>query len=71
MSAMTGGVTAAPGDEQVLADTRQWIERAVIGLNLCPFARSVYVKNQVRIVVSRRATSTRFWTTWTASWTCW
>jgi uncharacterized protein len=40
-------------DEQVLADTRRWIERAVIGLNLCPFARSVYVKNQVRIVVSR------------------
>lgn len=40
-------------DEQVLADTRHWIEKAVIGLNLCPFARSVYVKNQVRIVVSR------------------
>ncbi len=40
-------------DEQVLADTRRWIEKAVIGLNLCPFARSVYVKNQVRIVVSR------------------
>ena len=39
-------------DEQVLADTRHWIEKAVIGLNLCPFARSVYVKNQVRIVVS-------------------
>ncbi|MCU0956758.1 MAG: DUF1415 domain-containing protein [Hydrogenophaga sp.] len=40
-------------DDTVLADTRRWIERAVIGLNLCPFARSVYVKNQVRIVVSR------------------
>lgn len=40
-------------DEQVLADTGRWIEKAVIGLNLCPFARSVYVKNQVRIVVSR------------------
>ena len=42
-----------PTDEQVLAETRQWIEKAVIGLNLCPFARAVYVKNQVRIVVSR------------------
>jgi hypothetical protein len=42
-----------PIDEQVLADTRHWIEKAVIGLNLCPFARAVYVKNQVRIVVSR------------------
>ena len=40
-------------DEQVLADTRRWIEKAVIGLNLCPFARAVYVKDQVRIVVSR------------------
>ena len=40
-------------DEQVLADMHRWIEKAVIGLNLCPFARAVYVKNQVRIVVSR------------------
>lgn len=40
-------------DDTVLADTRRWIEKAVIGLNLCPFARSVYVKQQVRIVVSR------------------
>lgn len=40
-------------DDTVLDDTRRWIEQAVIGLNLCPFARAVYVKNQVRIVVSR------------------
>lgn len=33
--------------------TREWIEKAVIGLNLCPFARAVYVKNQVRVVVSQ------------------
>ena len=32
--------------------TRDWIEKAVIGLNLCPFARAVYVKDQVRVVVS-------------------
>ena len=38
--------------EEVIAATRDWIEKAVIGLNLCPFAKSVYVKNQVRIVVS-------------------
>ncbi len=37
----------------ILEDTRRWIEKAVIGLNLCPFARSVYVKNQVRIVISQ------------------
>ena len=40
-------------DDDVLAATRRWLEDAVIGLNLCPFAKSVYVKNQVRVVVSR------------------
>ncbi len=39
-------------DEDVIAAMRQWIEKAVIGLNLCPFAKTVYVKNQVRFVVS-------------------
>jgi hypothetical protein len=39
-------------DESVLAATRLWLEKAVIGLNLCPFAKAVYVKNQVRLVVS-------------------
>ena len=34
------------------ADTRRWLERAVIGLNLCPFAKAVYIKNQVHFVVS-------------------
>lgn len=36
----------------VEADIRRWLERSVIGLNLCPFAKSVYVRNQVRIVIS-------------------
>ena len=40
------------GDD-VLAQTRHWLEAAVIGLNLCPFAKAVYVKNQVRLVVSQ------------------
>lgn len=39
-------------DEEVLAAMRQWVEKAVIGLNLCPFAKSVYVKDQVRFVIS-------------------
>lgn len=42
----------ATDDATVLADTRRWVERAVIGLNLCPFAKAVYIKDQVRIVVS-------------------
>lgn len=33
--------------ETALADTRRWLERAVIGLNLCPFAKAVLVKGQV------------------------
>lgn len=40
-------------EEEVLVQTRHWLEKAVIGLNLCPFAKAVYVKNQVRLVVSR------------------
>ena len=39
-------------DDAVVAATRRWLERAVIGLNLCPFARAPYLKNRVRIVVS-------------------
>jgi uncharacterized protein len=33
-------------------DTRRWLERAVIGLNLCPFAKAVHVKGQVHYAVS-------------------
>nr|WP_298125527.1 DUF1415 domain-containing protein [uncultured Pseudoxanthomonas sp.] len=39
-----------------IATTRQWVERAVIGLNLCPFAKAVYVKQQVRFVLSDAST---------------
>ena len=41
---------------QVEAGVRRWLERAVIGLNLCPFAKAVYVKQQVRIVISDAST---------------
>ena len=44
-------VADRPADD-VIAATRLWIERAVIGLNLCPFAKAVEVKNQIRFVVS-------------------
>lgn len=36
--------------------TRRWLERAVIGLNLCPFAKAVYAKRQVRFVLSDATT---------------
>jgi hypothetical protein len=32
---------------QAVEDIRRWLERAVIGLNLCPFAKAVLVKRQV------------------------
>ena len=38
-----------------LADTQRWLERAVIGLNLCPFAKAVQQKGQIRFVVSAAA----------------
>ncbi len=40
-------------DQQIIDDTRAWLERAVIGLNLCPFAKSVHVKGQVHYAVSQ------------------
>ena len=43
---------AAFNHEEVEAAMRRWLERAVIGLNLCPFAKAVYTRDQVRIVVS-------------------
>ena len=36
----------------IVKATREWLEKAVIGLNLCPFAKSVHVRGQVRYVVS-------------------
>jgi uncharacterized protein len=41
--------------ETVIAETRAWVDRAVIGLNLCPFAKAVQVKNQIRYVVTDAA----------------
>lgn len=41
--------------EVMVQDTLRWLERVVIGLNLCPFAKSVYVKGQVHCAVSGAA----------------
>jgi hypothetical protein len=37
---------------EVIAQTRRWLERSVIGLNLCPFAEAVYSSGRVRFCVS-------------------
>ena len=36
-----------------IEDTRRWLERAVIGLNLCPFAKAVHVKQQIHYALSQ------------------
>lgn len=46
-----------PLADEAIAATRKWLERAVIGLNLCPFAKAVHVKKQVRYVVSEAVDS--------------
>jgi uncharacterized protein len=38
--------------DEIIAATKHWLETAVIGLNLCPFAKAVHVKDQIRYVVS-------------------
>ena len=53
---MTEAVPAQVEAAAVERHVRRWLERAVIGLNLCPFAKSVYQKAQVRIVVSDAST---------------
>lgn len=41
-----------------IADTQRWLERAVIGLNLCPFAKAVHVKGLIHYAVSEATTPT-------------
>ena len=43
-------------NDAIIAATQRWLERAVIGLNLCPFAKAVHVKKQIRYVVSSATT---------------
>jgi hypothetical protein len=42
----------AESHNAVIAATRHWLTEAVIGLNLCPFAKAVHVKGQIRYAVS-------------------
>ena len=45
-----------PSDDVVLAETRRWLSQVVIGLELCPFAKPVHVKEQIRYFVSAAET---------------
>lgn len=46
-----------PNPADPIAETQHWLERAVIGLNLCPFAKAVVAKQQVRYVLSDATTA--------------
>ena len=48
---------SGPARDEAVASTRAWIEQAVIGLNLCPFAKAVYAKDQIRYAVSDAETT--------------
>ena len=48
MTAVLNSYADAADTEEILNATLRWLERAVVGLNLCPFAKSVLVKKQVR-----------------------
>ncbi len=41
-----------PTRDLAIADTVRWLERAVIGLNLCPFAKAPHIKGQIHYAVS-------------------
>jgi uncharacterized protein len=43
--------------ERVIAATRHWVEKAVIGLRLCPFAASPYLRGLIRYRVSEQAST--------------
>jgi hypothetical protein len=48
--------------KKIIAETHAWVNRAVIGLNLCPFAKAAQVKNQIRYVVSDATDTNRLLT---------
>ena len=48
-----------PSDETVIAETQHWLSQIVIGLELCPFAKAVQAKAQIRYFVSAAETPER------------
>jgi len=43
--------------DEVISATETWVERSVVGLNLCPFAENPYRGGRVRLVVSEQRTA--------------
>ena len=49
MNAAAPSPPLAPSEraDLITKDMVRWLERAVIGLNLCPFAKGVHAKGQI------------------------
>ena len=45
-------VLSAQGERLVREDVQHWLEQAVVGLNLCPFAKAVVAHDRLRVRVS-------------------
>jgi len=45
-----------PSKEEVIGATRAWLEKEVIGLNLCPFAQAVHAEGRIKYAVSEATT---------------
>ena len=54
MNAAAPSPPLAPSEraDLITKDMVRWLERAVIGLNLCPFAKGVHAKGQIHYLVS-------------------
>lgn len=50
-----GAENIDPDDQAIIAATRAWVEKSVIGLNLCPFAKAVNLGGRIRYAVSAAA----------------
>ncbi len=53
MTTPAPAATPGPTEASAITETRAWVDRAVIGLNLCPFAKAPQAKGQVRYVLSQ------------------
>jgi hypothetical protein len=56
MTSTSEDTTVGDLEDPAIAATRAWLEKAVIGLNLCPFAKSVHVGGRIRYRLSRATT---------------
>jgi hypothetical protein len=57
MTSTSEDATVGDLEDPAIAATRAWLEKAVIGLNLCPFAKSVHGGGRIRYRLSRATTA--------------